>query len=614
MGRLIGDEEAMQNHARAFVTLELDRSLDDGARLVAQIPAAVALFDRDLRYVAASAAWADAFGVGRAQLAGYRHDEIAAVGRAALEHVQRHTLSGENLDDCPVTGTEATPGLRGAVLSGRPHRGADGGIAGVVLVLRTAEPAGSGEAGGARADRLTGLFERREFVRRLREALGDPDPARRALLVLAINLNNLRDINNLHGFGIGDQVLKITAERLLSDTRSRPAKGDNARSREGDMVARLGPGEFGIICAPPQLSAAEAEGLAARLLRVVRSPIAIAERSPRLAASVGFVMTTPAHRNPDDVLRDLDAALQQARTLGPNKVLAWDPSLTEAATRNYTLAEQLRRAFENGEFLLHYQPALRLDDNRMVGAEALLRWNNPSDGLVPSAYFVPVLEETGLIGEVGCWVVREAVRQVETWRTLYGRNIVEWVGVNLSAGQLNDPAALLATLRGIHAGGFSVHRLKLEIAEPVLMRRPDIAGAVLAELRGLGVGFAIDDFGTGASSLDSLRRYRVDTIKIDGAFIAQIGTPDGDKLLQALFDVAQMSGATVIAEGIETAAQRQFLQEIGCGFGQGYLLAGPMGGALFGAFALTHAVAVERGIGQSDISRSVTGRVIRRGA
>ena len=585
------------------MTTERDKSRGDSARLIAEIPAAVALFDRDLRYVAVSAAWADAFGLDSANVTGQRHGAISAAGRATLEHVQHRALAGESLDEYP-TGTDATLGLRGATLSGRPQRGAAGGIAGVIAVLRTADAAAVGKGDALPSDLSTPLPERTEFAQRLQEVLADPDPSRRILLVLAINLENLRGINTLHGFTVGDQVLKITADRLLSGTRAQFADED-APARRRDMVARLGAGEFGIICTPAAPALIEGESLAARLLRIVQSPIAIGDRSLRLLANVGFLMTTATHRNSDDALRDLDLALQQARMRGPGKITAWEPSLTTTAARNYTLAEELQRAFENGEFVLHYQPVLRLGDYRMVGAEALLRWNHPRDGLAPTASFVPVLEQTGLIGEVGCWVVREAVRQVESWRTLYGRNIVDSVGINISARQLSDPSGLLATLRSIHAGGFSVHRLKLEIAEPVLMRQPQLADTVFTELRGLGIGLAIDDFGTGGSSLESVRRFAADAIKIDGRFIAQIGTPDGDKLLQALLDVARMSGAAVIAEGIETAAQRDFLREVGCGFGQGYLLAQPMDGALLGAFALTHAVAVERGLGGRPASGEI---------
>jgi len=445
-------------------------------------------------------------------------------------------------------------------------------------------------------DPLTGLADRHQFARRLHELLSDPDPERRAVTVFALNLDNFRDLNTLHGLSVGDEVLKIIAERLVLGTRSRHLGEERAPVRGRDMVARLGGDEFGVICGPPALSQADATAFAVRLPRIVRSPIAIGAKSLRVTASIGFTTTSavPAHREADDVLRDLDLAVRQAKALGPGKAFAWEPALTRTAIRRYSLAEQVRRAFDNGEFALHYQPILQLSDARMVGAEALLRWKHPSDGLVASAAFLPLLEETGLIVEVGCWVIRETVRQIESWRVLYGRDIIDWVSVNLSARQFDDPSALLATLRGIHESGFSLRRLRLEITETTFMRNPEITRSVLAQLDALGIQVAIDDFGTGYSSLNSLRHYPVDTIKIDAEFIAQIGTADGDKLAHALMNIARAYDAAIIAEGIETAAQRDFLAASGCGFGQGYLFAEPMAGALLGAYALTRAVGTDR--------------------
>jgi len=360
-----------------------------------------------------------------------------------------------------------------------------------------------------------------------------------------------------------------------------------------NLVARLGGRGFGLLFGAPALPQAEAEAFAARLPRIVQSPIAVGNQSLRLTASIGFIATTPAHRDADDVLRDLDLAMRQAKTLGSGKVLAWEPALTRTAIRRYSLAEQVRRAFDNGELVLHYQPILRLSDSRMVGAEALLRWNHPSEGLVTSAGFLPLLEETGLIVEVGCWVIREVVSQIESWRLLYGREIIDWVSVNLSARQFDDPSALLATLRGIYDGGFSLRRLRLEITETGFMRNPTVTRAVIEQLDALGIQIAIDDFGTGYSSLNSLHTYPVDMIKIDAEFIARIGTADGEKLAQALLDIAGTYDATIVAEGIETAAQRDFLEASGCGLGQGYLFAEPMVGALLGAYALTRAISVD---------------------
>ena len=588
------------------MTAELDRSLDWATRFVAEVPAAVALFDRDLRYVAASPAWIAMFGLARASLTGHRHDQLCKAGRAALEAVQRRALAGELVEECRIADDQPASGSLRSRFSARPHRDPAGGVAGVIVGLREDNAPDVLEAVQPVADPLTGLAERHEFTRHLSAALAVPDPAardpdHRAVLVLAVNLDSFRNLNNLHGFGVGDQVLKIIAERLVLGTRSRISDEADEASRGRDIVARLGADEFGIICGPPALPHAEAEAFAARLLRMVQTPIAIGGLPLRLTASIGFITTTPAHREADDALRDLDLALRQAKALGPSKVSAWEPALTRAATRRYLLAEQLRQAFDNAELALHYQPILRLSDNAMVGAEALLRWNHPSEGLVSSADFLPVLEETGLIVEVGAWVIREAVRQVESWRLLYGRDIIDWISVNLSARQFNDPSSLLATLRAIYDSGFSVHRLKLEITETAFMRNLEITRAVLAQLEALGIRVAIDDFGTGYSSLNSLRHYPVDTIKIDAEFVGQIGTAEGDKLFQALLNICRVYGAAIVAEGIETAAQRDFLRAAGCGFGQGYLLAEPMEGALFGAYALTHAVQASAGPSRSPL-------------
>jgi EAL domain-containing protein (putative c-di-GMP-specific phosphodiesterase class I) len=255
------------------------------------------------------------------------------------------------------------------------------------------------------------------------------------------------------------------------------------------------------------------------------------------------------------------------------------------------LLDQLRRALDEGEFVLHYQPILSLADNRIVGAEALLRWNHPSDGLMPPKDFLPLLEESGLIVPVGCWVIREVVRQIEVWRTLYGRDMLEWVSINVSARQFNDPSLLLQTLGEINDGGFALDRLKLEITESAVMRNPEITRAVLGQLHELGIRVALDDFGTGYSALGALRHYTIDTIKIDRDFTCRLDTENGRELMLALLKIARIHGAVVITEGIETVDQRDILREARCDFGQGYLFAKPMAGSLFGAYALTHLVA-----------------------
>ena len=582
------------------MTIELPRHADWRARFLAEIPTAVALFDGALRYVAVSASWATAFGLCETLLAGYRHDELGIEGGDALEEVQRRALAGKNVEHYGAlaedsTRTAPTRISRRPVFSARPHRNLDGVIVGVIVAFRHDHHFAGEELPQTVPDPLTGLAERHEFARRLREILARRAPGpggdAGAVALFAININRFRNINNLHGIRIGDRVLRVTAERLAAGTRSQRMREDAATGqvRATDMVARIGGDEFGIICGPPALSPADAQAFADRVLRIVQNPIAIGDLSLRLTASVGFLLTTPAHRDENDALRDLDIALQRAAGLGSGKTSAWEPSLTRTATRRYSLTDDLRRAFDNREFVLHYQPVVRLGDYRMVGAEALLRWRHPKDGLLAPAAFLHVLEETGLIVEVGCWVIAEAARQIETWHERYGADMIDWVSVNVSARQFDDGSPLLASLREIHDRGFAVRRLKLEITETTFMRNPDITRAVLADIETLGFRIGIDDFGTGYSSLNTLRRYPVDTIKIDAEFIAQIGTAKGDELARALLSIARMYGAAIVAEGIETTAQRDFLRNAGCGFGQGYLFGEPMDAALLGPHALTGA-------------------------
>jgi diguanylate cyclase (GGDEF)-like protein len=448
---------------------------------------------------------------------------------------------------------------------------------------------------GQVADPLTGLATRADFIASLQQLFAAGAPLDGAVLAILINLHDFRNVNTVYGAATGDQVLQVTAERLLSGTRSRTLPGEATEVRGPDLVARLGGDEFAMLLgAPPP--AIEAEALAARLLRAVEGPIVLDGNSLRLAARAGVVVITGAARHgPDDVLRDLAIAAQRAKALGPGTVALWRPSLTAAATRRATLAMQLRRAFDNGEFVVHYQPVLRLNDARLVGAEGLLRWNNPSEGLVNCTAFMPVLEEAGLIVELGNWVLRETVRQIERWDALYGRDIVDWVGVNLSPLQVHHPERLVATLRAIDAGGFSLRRLCLEIPAAAFARGSDRGDDILGELRKLRQRIAIADFGTGHVWPDGQLRHPVDAVKIDGEFTAGIGTAQGETLLQALFAIGRLYETAIIAEGIETPAQCDFLRRIGCGFGQGYVFAEPMDVALFGTYALTHAV--ENGAG-----------------
>jgi diguanylate cyclase (GGDEF)-like protein len=564
------------------------------SRFVADIPSAVALFDTELRYIAANHRWLNAFGIVGDALVGMHHDKIDPHTAPILSDLHRRALTGETVETCLADDGEPSEGATHRIISARPHRNRDGSILGVVATLHEAMAIATEKTLEYATDVLTGLAGRHCFMARVRSAVAPTDGPRRPAAIFLLDIDNFKGVNDLYGASAGDAVLRVIATRLLAGSRTRsrptPRSGQKTQPQRTDMVARLGADEFAIILGNPTPNLADAEAFARRLLQLAVSPVLVGEQRIRLSANIGYVVTTEAHRSEDDAMRDLDVALQEAKERGPNNAKAWEPALTSTVGRRLALLDQLRGALDENQFVLHYQPIQRLADGRVIGAEALLRWNHPSDGLVAPAAFLPVLEESGLIVPVGCWVLRETVRQMQVWQMLYGRDLLDWVSVNVSARQFNDPSILLATLAEIRDSGFPLSRLKIEITESAVMRNTEVTRAVLTELQELGIRIAIDDFGTGYSALGALRDYQVDMIKIDRGFTARVDTDDGKELVLAMLKIARIYGADVVAEGVETVLERDFLRRSGCGYAQGYLFAKPMDGSFFGAFALTHLV------------------------
>jgi diguanylate cyclase (GGDEF)-like protein len=562
------------------------------ARFVADIPSAVALFDRELRYVAANARWLNAFGVIGEGVIGHSHDQVDPHSAAVLSDLQHRALAGETVE-VSLNDDELTEGASQRIIGVRPHHDRDGAILGVVATLHEAMAIATDRSLQYTTDALTGLAGRHCFMARLDSAIAPAAGPRRPAAIFLLDIDNFKGVNDLHGAHAGDEVLRVVANRLLAGTRSRmlpPPRHKGPPPPRSDLVARLGADEFAIILGNPAPSIADADAFAQRLLQLSLSPVVVNEQRIRLSANVGYLVTTDSHRSADNAMRDLDVALQEAKQRGPNTAKAWEPALTSSVGRRLALLDQLRTALDENQFVLHYQPILNLEDGRVVGAEALLRWNHPSDGLVPPAAFLPILEETGLIVPIGCWVLRETVRQMQVWQMLYGRELLDWVSVNVSARQFNDPSLLLGTLAEIRDSGFPLSRLKIEITESAVMRNPAVTRSVLTELQDLGIRIAIDDFGTGYSALGAVRDYPVDTIKIDRGFTGAIDTHDGKELVLAMLKIARIYGADVVAEGVETVVQRDILLRHGCRYAQGYLFAKPMDGSFFGAFALTHLV------------------------
>ena len=560
---------------------------------VDEIPLGIAVFDHELRYIAANPRWISAFHLAVAALAGRRHDEHDPLGGTGLAELLQRALSGDTVEGCAGIENDGAGRPHQLVVGVRPRVAPDGAIIGVVAALHETATADAEQQAEDAPDPLTGIAGRSSFLARIRTALESGENANRGTAMFLLDIDNFKGVNDLYGARIGDAVLKTIATRLVTGTRSRAlfatAPEISRSPTDSDLIARLGADEFGIILASGA-SAADVETFARRLLQMISAPILAGDQRIRLTGNVGYLITGPADRTEDDVLRDLDVALQEAKIRGPNSAKIWEPALTSAMGRRLGMLDQLHRAVDEGEFVLHYQPILSLKDGRVAGAEALLRWNHPSDGLVPPAVFLPLLEESGLIVPVGCWVIRDVVRQMQVWHMLYGRAMIDWVSVNVSPRQFNDPTALLAALGEINEGGFPLDRLKMELTESAFMRNPEMARGVLGELRELGIRVALDDFGTGYSALGALRQYTVDTIKIDCDFTARLDTADGKGLVLALLKIARIYGADVVAEGVETVLQRDTLREAGCGFAQGFLFAKPMDGRFFGAYALTHLV------------------------
>lgn len=556
------------------------------------IPGPVALFDAELRYVAANPAWRGVFGLGE-DIIGQVHFAQDGPNGEQFAECQRRALSGEGVDYWGEFGTEAGS-RQHRQISFRPRRASNGAVVGVLATLRDgalSEPLDPAEQG---ADGLTGIADRKAFLARVRSVLTPSSAPGDGAALFLLDIDDFKGINDLYGSRVGDCVLATIAARLLTGIRSRaahPARSDRpAAPDRADLAARLGADEFGVVLGNAAPNATDADAFARRLLNLVSAPIVVGDQRIRLSANVGYLITGPGHRSEDDVLRDLNVAVQEAKLRGPNSAKAWDPALTSLVGRRLALLDELRRALDEGEFVVHYQPILSLPDRRIVGAEALLRWNNPREGLVAPGAFLPLLEESGLIVPVGGWLIREVVHQMQVWQALYGRDILDWVSINVSARQFNDPSLLLAVLGEVADSGFPLDKLKLEITESAVMRNPEITRAVLAKMHDIGIRVGLDDFGTGYSALGALRHYNVDMIKIDRDFTARLDTRDGRELVLALLKIARIYGASVVAEGVETVAQRDMLHASGCDFGQGYLFAKPMDGGIFGAFALTQLV------------------------
>ncbi|MDG4867467.1 EAL domain-containing protein [Guyparkeria sp. 1SP6A2] len=412
----------------------------------------------------------------------------------------------------------------------------------------------------ARHDSLTGLPNRTRLLSHMRERMAVSNGQRLGLLM--IDLDRFRDINESYGHHVGDDLLRQVAARLSDVPGNR-------------FLARLGGDEFSVLREDFETEMDLAR-LAEGLIEALSRPVALADVGEvRLGASIGITIYPEYGHTPETLLQQADAALYRAKTEGRGSFRFFDESLTSSARQRTELETRLRRAIEQEDLEMHYQPQVDIQTGQMIGAEALVRWRDGSRGLIPPAVFIPIAEQSGLIRALGEWVLRDVCRQGREW--LDAGLAVPRLAVNLSAQQLQE-ADLVDRVRQILVDtGYPADGLELELTESALMHRQEHAMSVLHQLKDLGVQLAIDDFGTGYSSLAYLRQFPVEVLKIDKRFIDDLAENDDDReIATAILAMGHALGLSVLAEGVETAEQLGFLRDNGCDSFQGYLFSPPL--------------------------------------
>jgi diguanylate cyclase (GGDEF)-like protein/PAS domain S-box-containing protein len=418
-------------------------------------------------------------------------------------------------------------------------------------------------------DALTGLPNRILFADRLQHALdrAKADPTLK-LAVFFVDLDDFKLVNDSLGHTAGDQLLAAVADRL------------RASLRPEDTAARFGGDEFALLIEDSLPS--DPSTIASRILEGLSRPFDVDGKPVSVQASVGVSLSGPDGSTPDELLRNADLAMYLAKARGKNRHELYTPGMHEQARRRMDMKRALEEAVADARLEVHYQPVVALGDGSIVGIEALLRWRAPDEGFVPLVEVIPLAEETGLIIPIGRFVLQRACADLRTWRDELDLDEGLSLAVNVSPVQLEHGSLVTDVERALGDAGLDATSLVLELTESALTNDSLDTVRTLRDLRLRGVRIALDDFGTGYSSLARLRRFSVDVVKIDRGFVAAVGTERGDPLLQSIIDLGRSLGMEVVAEGIETAEQRDGLLARGAGHGQGFYFSRPVPAAAVG--------------------------------
>ncbi|MBD1882875.1 EAL domain-containing response regulator [Microcoleus vaginatus] len=414
-------------------------------------------------------------------------------------------------------------------------------------------------------DALTELPNRAWFMNRLQQAI-DLSYRREDYLyaVLFIDLDRFKVVNDSLGHLVGDELLKSVARKL------------QACLRHTDAVARFGGDEF-VLLLEDIKDIEEPNRVAERIQHQLRQPFNLDDYEVFTEISIGIIFSTMGYDRPEDVLRDADIAMYHAKAQGRGRYEVFAPAMQTVAMARLQLENDLRRAIALQEFCVHYQPIVSLSTGQLSGFEALVRWHHASGIIYPPAEFIPVAEETGLINELGWWVLQEACHQIGIWQQQFPHTPPLAINVNLSGVQLKQVNLLNRIEDILQQTGIPSYCLKLEITESCILETVSREEKMLKQLKALGIQLCIDDFGTGYSSLSRLHEFPIDTLKIDRSFVSRIGADNcGVEIIQTIVTLARSRGMDIVAEGIETPTQLQKLRELGCELGQGYLFSKPV--------------------------------------
>ena len=423
-------------------------------------------------------------------------------------------------------------------------------------------------------DSLTGLPNRQLFLEHLEHEIRQCDRNHDAVAVLFLDLDRFKLINDTLGHSAGDATLAEVGSRLMSCVRSTDAITRSVNEEALTSVARLGGDEFTMLVGSIS-DARDSEPVARRILEALSAPININGREFYVTPSIGIATYPVDGGDAETLLKNADAAMYKAKEEGRNCIRFYSSTINDRAAAKFTLETELRKAIENEQLEVYYQPQIDILSGCTVSMEALVRWNHPQSGFIAPMDFIPIAEETGLINELGEWVMRTACAQVKQWSS-EGKGDVR-IAVNLSGRQFYSGKLASIVAEALATTGLDSGRLEVELTESMVMKNPTAAAASLSELKEMGISIAVDDFGTGYSSLAYLKRYPLDILKIDRSFVRDIvDDPDDAAITRAIIGMAKSLGMSVIAEGVETPEQLEFLRTNGCDVAQGYLLGKPV--------------------------------------